>query len=110
MLLHLAPMHPRGVIAECHTILHSRLLRGLNLSDSSAAQELRTRRTWDAAQHPSWLVFEVEGRLQIRPQQYTVAKTLMGHPGGWEACPIANCSEDHIPYHVVIHVRKLHDM
>ncbi len=38
-------------------------------------------RTWDPAQHPAWLVFEVEGRLQIRPQQHAIAQHLMGHPG-----------------------------
>ena len=34
-------------------------------------------RTWDMAAHPEWLVFEVESQLQIRPQQYTVARMLM---------------------------------
>ena len=39
-------------------------------------------RTWDPALHPQWLVFEVEGRLQIRPQQHAIAQHLMaGHPG-----------------------------
>ncbi len=38
-------------------------------------------RTWDPAQNPQWLVFEVEGRLQIRPQQHAIAQLLMGHPG-----------------------------
>ncbi|KAG2441624.1 hypothetical protein HXX76_003244 [Chlamydomonas incerta] len=40
-------------------------------------QELSVHRTWDAAAHPEWLVFEVESQLQIRPQQYTVARMLM---------------------------------
>ena len=34
-------------------------------------------RTWDPAQHPQWLVFEVEGQLQIRPQQHAIAQHLM---------------------------------
>ncbi|KAG2492072.1 hypothetical protein HYH03_009568 [Edaphochlamys debaryana] len=40
-------------------------------------QELLVRRVWDVRAHPQWLVFEVEGRLQIRPQQYAVAAHLM---------------------------------
>jgi hypothetical protein len=40
-------------------------------------QELLTRRTWDVARHAQWLVFEVEGRLQIRPAQHTLARTLL---------------------------------
>ncbi|GIL75394.1 hypothetical protein Vretifemale_5196 [Volvox reticuliferus] len=43
--------------------------------------ELLIRRTWDVSQHPQWLVFEVEGQLQIRPEQYTVARHLMLNPG-----------------------------
>jgi hypothetical protein len=39
------------------------------------------RRTWDVTRHPRWLVFEVEGRLQIRPLQYRIAQTLMDNPG-----------------------------
>jgi hypothetical protein len=39
------------------------------------------RRTWDVTHHPRWLVFEVEGRLQIRPLQYRIAQTLMDNPG-----------------------------
>ena len=35
-------------------------------------QELLVHRTWDAAQHPAWLVFEVEQQLQIRPEQHKV--------------------------------------
>jgi hypothetical protein len=44
-------------------------------------QELLVRRIWDPAAYPKWLVFEVEGRLQIRPRQYLVAKHLMENPG-----------------------------
>lgn len=40
-------------------------------------QELLTCRTWDASSHPLWLVFEVEGRLQIRPNQHALARTLL---------------------------------
>ena len=45
------------------------------------AQELKVRRTWDAVQHPQWLAFEVEGQLQIRPAQHSVAQHLMANPG-----------------------------
>lgn len=34
---------------------------------------------WSVAQHPAWLVFEVEQGLQIRPDQYNVAKRLLQH-------------------------------
>lgn len=39
------------------------------------------RREWSPAQHPCWLVFEAEQRLQIRPAQYKVAQHLMDNPG-----------------------------
>ena len=44
-------------------------------------QELQTTRCWDVNDHPSWLVFEVEGRLQIRPEQFAVAQHLIKNPG-----------------------------
>ena len=44
-------------------------------------QELLVTRRWDVAEHPEWLVFEVEGGLQIRPVQYDVARKLMLDPG-----------------------------
>lgn len=34
-------------------------------------------RIWPVAEHMEWLVFEVEAQLQIRPQQYSVAKHLI---------------------------------
>lgn len=43
----------------------------------SVVQELLTHRTWDVSRHPQWLVFEAEGRLQIRPAQHTLAMTLL---------------------------------
>ena len=42
-------------------------------------RELQVRRTWDAAAYPEWLVFEAETGLQIRPQQFVVAKGIMDH-------------------------------
>jgi hypothetical protein len=43
-------------------------------------QELSTRRTWNPAAHPLWLVFEAEQQLQIRPAQHWVAEHLIAHP------------------------------
>lgn len=43
--------------------------------------ELSTRSTWGAAEHPAWLAFEVEGMLQIRPEQYSVTRHLIENPG-----------------------------
>ncbi len=44
-------------------------------------QELRVWRSWAASDHLSWLAFEVEGQLQIRPTQYVVVEHLINHPG-----------------------------
>eukprot|EP00798_Chlamydomonas_sp_ICE-L_P025428 gene25428-11088_t len=44
-------------------------------------QELQVRRQWSVSEYPEWLVFEVEGGLQIRPQQYAVAARLIHEPG-----------------------------
>jgi hypothetical protein len=44
-------------------------------------QELEVRRTWSVEEHPAWLAFEVEGRLQIRPQQHTIADHMINNPG-----------------------------
>ena len=40
-------------------------------------QELAVRRTWSTENHPQWLAFEVIAQLQIRPNQYTIAKTMI---------------------------------
>ena len=60
-----------------------RIMDGLKHGESEAwfLQELKCRRTWSPSKHPRWLTFEVEGRLQIRPEQYIVAKHLIDHPG-----------------------------
>lgn len=52
-------------------------------------QELLTQRTWDVSRHPQWLVFEVEGGLQIRPAQHTLARTLLEGSGPEGLGPIA---------------------
>jgi hypothetical protein len=47
----------------------------------SLVQEIVVNRTWNVQEYPYWLVFEVEGQLQIRPQQYAVAFELIRNPG-----------------------------
>ncbi|KAJ3130146.1 hypothetical protein HK100_008218 [Physocladia obscura] len=37
-------------------------------------------REWSVENNPTWLVFEVEGELQIRPNQYSVARQLINNP------------------------------
>jgi hypothetical protein len=39
------------------------------------------QRQWSVDDHPEWLVFEMEGGLQIRAAQHRVAACLMEHPG-----------------------------
>jgi hypothetical protein len=51
-----------------------------NLSEEALIQQLQVTRTWDPVKHPQWLAFEVEGRLQIRPAQYTVVKHMLENP------------------------------
>ncbi|KAG2501267.1 hypothetical protein HYH03_001073 [Edaphochlamys debaryana] len=64
-------------------VLEDRLGRLVALAEAGEeyrtqlVQELLVRRVWDVRAHPQWLVFEAEGRLQIRPQQYAVAAHLM---------------------------------
>ena len=46
-------------------------------TDAHLIHELQVTRAWNANQHPRWLAFEVEGRLQIRPIQFEVADRLI---------------------------------
>jgi hypothetical protein len=50
-------------------------------SEQQLVKELEVYRVWKAEDHPRWLVFEVEGRLQIRPKQYIVANAILTNPG-----------------------------
>ena len=43
--------------------------------------ELQVVRVWKVEEHLEWLVFEVEGQLQIRPIQYVIARHLIDSPG-----------------------------
>ena len=62
------------LLSICKTHHHGKL-------DSSKValvlQELRCVREWDPKEHPRWLAFEFEQRLQIRPHQYAMARHLM---------------------------------
>lgn len=40
-------------------------------------QELRCSRDWHSRENVDWLVFEVECRMQIRPEQYLITKALI---------------------------------
>ena len=51
------------------------------ISQEIALELANIGRKWSAQEHPEWLVFEVEQRLQIRHVQYTIAQFLMEHPG-----------------------------
>ncbi|CAM9708595.1 unnamed protein product, partial [Scytosiphon promiscuus] len=44
-------------------------------------QELQVKRTWDPSAHPTWLAFEVDSGLQIRPRQAEVALHMIDNPG-----------------------------
>jgi hypothetical protein len=76
----------RGFIVEwlrlC--VLEDKLERLKKLFQDTDSQglrrELRIVRNWDPSQHPAWLVFEVEHRLQIWPEQAVVARHLIDNP------------------------------
>ncbi|KAI9096946.1 hypothetical protein DFS34DRAFT_621986 [Phlyctochytrium arcticum] len=66
------------------SILRDRLRRIWACKNSQSdrlIQELTCVRKWKPSDHPRWLVFETEGRLQIRPEQAIFAQHLMEHPG-----------------------------
>lgn len=46
-------------------------------SKEKIIQEISNIRLWSPLEHPRWLVFEAEGLLQIRNQQYLMAKHLI---------------------------------
>lgn len=51
------------------------------MSTSQLIDELSCIRQWKSVDHPYWLAFEVEGRLQIRHEQYVVATHLLSESG-----------------------------
>ncbi|OWZ17142.1 hypothetical protein PHMEG_0008957 [Phytophthora megakarya] len=58
-----------------------KILHRDNLSDSQLVTELVNVREWNPMEFPYWLAFEMEGRLQIRHEQFVVAQHLIKHPG-----------------------------
>ncbi|KAL1498573.1 hypothetical protein AB1Y20_013890 [Prymnesium parvum] len=67
-------------------VLEDKLSRMALIAAQGNAEELRRElqevgREWNLQDHPEWLVFEVEQRLQIRKLQYRVARYLMENPG-----------------------------
>lgn len=67
-------------------VLEDKLVRlcwlgGDPLNTTKVINELSSIRVWDINKHPRWLAFEVENRLQIRQEQYKIAKHLVSYPG-----------------------------
>ncbi|KAG3026700.1 hypothetical protein PC121_g3879 [Phytophthora cactorum] len=55
--------------------------RSDDLSDAQLIDELMNVRQWQSTEFPYWLAFEVEGRLQIRHEQFVIAQHLINGPG-----------------------------
>uniref|UniRef100_A0AAV1V887 DUF3638 domain-containing protein n=1 Tax=Peronospora matthiolae TaxID=2874970 RepID=A0AAV1V887_9STRA len=55
--------------------------RSGEVSNTIMIDELMNTRQWQSAEHPYWLAFEVEGRLQIRHEQFVIARHLIDRPG-----------------------------
>ena len=52
-----------------------------NFDEAEITRELLISRVWDVTQYPTWLAFEVENSIQIRPEQFVVAQHLINNPG-----------------------------
>ncbi|CAH0519298.1 unnamed protein product [Peronospora belbahrii] len=55
--------------------------RSGELSDAQLIDELANIRQWESTEFPYWLAFEVEGRLQIRHEQFVIARHLIDRQG-----------------------------
>ncbi|KAI8839963.1 hypothetical protein BJ741DRAFT_647146 [Chytriomyces cf. hyalinus JEL632] len=70
------------VLLELH-VIHTRIER-LQRAVASKSYEALVKdifvRKWSIREFPKWLVFEVEGGLQIRPNQYATALQMMDKP------------------------------
>ncbi|KAJ3397400.1 hypothetical protein HDU80_009570, partial [Chytriomyces hyalinus] len=70
------------VLLELH-VFHTRIER-LQRAAASNSREALVKdifvRKWSIRAYPKWLVFEVEGGLQIRPNQYATALQMMDKP------------------------------
>jgi hypothetical protein len=69
---------------EIH-VLVQKLNRIFHLCETKSSsflilRELRNKRIWSTTKYPKWLVFEAEGNIQIRPEQYLVARHLLDNP------------------------------
>jgi Protein of unknown function (DUF3638) len=80
-------------VARC--LLRCRSARGpcglaaphMDLSTQALAAELLNARSWDPAEHPAWLAFEVIHGLEIRKRQHSVARKLLDQPGDKGSTP-----------------------
>lgn len=50
-------------------------------AEAALLRELCAVRVWDAAAHPEWLAFELDGGLRIRPEQHCLAEYVMKNDG-----------------------------
>jgi hypothetical protein len=57
------------------------IFHAIRNSKQQVIQELNSIRLWDVVDHPSWLAFEVENMLQIRPEQFEIAEHLLAQSG-----------------------------
>lgn len=66
-------------------VYEDKLARMLSLCAVGASdeviKEIETKPSWNASDHPYWLVFEVENRIMIRQEQHKVADHLISNPG-----------------------------
>ena len=49
--------------------------------EEAVVKELLAERVWSPEEHPEWLAMEVDSVLRIRPQQYAIAREMLGLPG-----------------------------
>jgi hypothetical protein len=61
-------------------VWEDKMFRLALLEGAELVKELRVLRTWDVKDYCPWLVFEVESQLQIRPQQFTIAREIIKNP------------------------------
>jgi hypothetical protein len=65
-------------------ILHMKLERTIFMFQSKSPRvfaEMRNVRQYSTMEHPYWMIYEFEGLLQIRPEQFQIARHLIDRPG-----------------------------
>mmetsp|Transcript_33769 Transcript_33769/g.49019 ORF Transcript_33769/g.49019 Transcript_33769/m.49019 type:complete len:1441 (+) Transcript_33769:465-4787(+) len=72
--------------------------------------ELQFVREWPVEEHLEWLVFEVEGQLQIRPQQYEFVRRLIDNPGSIGQLNMGEGKTRVILPMIVLHLAKGEDI